>query len=1255
MRIVIDMQGSQTESRFRGIGRYTTAITQAIIGNRGNHEVILVLNGLFPDSIESVRATFHGLLPQENIRIWYAPGPVRECEASNDWRRTAAERIREAFIASLQPDVVHVMSLFEGYIDNAVTSIGIFAQQIPTIVTFYDLIPFLNPDAYLSVNQRYISYYYRKLENLKRAHHFLAISESAAQECKIVLDLTAETVTNISSACDTVFMPMVIEADEKQELLKRFGITQSFIMYSGGDDARKNLPRLIHAYVSLDKSLLNSYQLVLVGKMNEGNIKELEDILKSVGVSEKKLIFTGYVTDEELAKFYNLCSMFVFPSYHEGFGLPVLEAMSCGAPVIGSNTTSVPEVVGRQDTLFDPYDVLDISQKLKKVLEDEDFRAELIAHGFKQAQKFSWDITAKIAIKEYERLYASNKMPKASLYRSIRPKLAYVSPLPPERTGIADYSAELLPVLAKYYDIEVVVAQEQVSDTWVQSNCPIRDSQWLRSNAHKMDRVLYHVGNSPFHQDMLSLIEEITGTVVLHDFFLSGLLSYLENFDIIKYAWVHALYQSHGYIAVQERYHESKSGDVQTKYPVNLPILQNAQGVIVHSDYSRNLGNEWYGNNFSEHWKVIPLLRKPCKKIGRAQSRKILGLKVDDYVICSFGFLDPTKLNHCLLQAWLESGLSKDLNCVLIFVGENHGGEYGVRLLENIRVSGLVKRIFISGWVDSVTYSHYLATADLAVQLRTLSRGETSAAVLDCMNHALPTIVNANGSMANLPSDAVWRIPDNFDQSQLAEALEILWKNAEKRIKLGKWAQKNIQTQHAPDECAKQYVDAMEQFHAQSQYDTHSLVKAITELDGHSATDTEYRLLSQAIAKSFPEKQPKRQLLLDISATCRTNLKTGIERVVRSLVMDMIKSPPAGYRIEPIYLTNEGGGWCYRYARGYTLGLLGCPSDVLNDEVVEPRNGDVILGLDLSGHQLLEAEASGLFNNYRNVGVAVYFVVYDLLPVLMPQFFPPGADVSHSNWLQTIGKFDGAVCISATVANELGTWLKIDDFDQRLPFRISWFHLGADIESSSPTSGLPKNSGQTLIQLATRSSFLMVGTIEPRKGYLQTLEAFTKLWEEGIDINLVIVGNEGWKSLPEDMRRTIPEIIKLLRNHPECNKRLFWLEGISDEYLEKVYATSACLIAASEGEGFGLPIIEAAAHHMPIIARDIEVFREVANENALYFSGDSASNLADVIKKWLVLFKKNKISSKQRINWNSWSQSSAMLIDAILEKSKRNV
>ncbi len=118
MRIVIDMQGAQTKSRFRGIGRYTMSFTQAIVRNRGEHEVLLALSGFFPETIEPVRAAFNGLLPQENIRVWHAPGPVMEAYAANDGRREMAELIREAFLASLQPDVIHISSLFEGYVDR---------------------------------------------------------------------------------------------------------------------------------------------------------------------------------------------------------------------------------------------------------------------------------------------------------------------------------------------------------------------------------------------------------------------------------------------------------------------------------------------------------------------------------------------------------------------------------------------------------------------------------------------------------------------------------------------------------------------------------------------------------------------------------------------------------------------------------------------------------------------------------------------------------------------------------------------------------------------------------------------------------------------------------------------------------------------------------------------------------------------------------------------------------------------------------
>ena len=124
MRIVIDLQGAQGDSRSRGIGRYSLSLAQAMVRNRGNHEVIIALNGLFPDSIEPIRAAFDGLLSQDNIRVWHATGPVNPLDPANKWRRQAAELVREAFLANLFPDIVHITSLFEGFVDDAVHSIG---------------------------------------------------------------------------------------------------------------------------------------------------------------------------------------------------------------------------------------------------------------------------------------------------------------------------------------------------------------------------------------------------------------------------------------------------------------------------------------------------------------------------------------------------------------------------------------------------------------------------------------------------------------------------------------------------------------------------------------------------------------------------------------------------------------------------------------------------------------------------------------------------------------------------------------------------------------------------------------------------------------------------------------------------------------------------------------------------------------------------------------------------------------------------
>lgn len=1244
MRIVIDMQGAQTESRFRGIGRYTMAFAQAVVCNRGEHEIILALNGLFPDTIEPIRAAFDGLLPQENIRVWQVPGPVREEDPCNESRRETAELIREAFLASLEPDVVHISSLFEGYVDDAVTSIGRFDTVTPVSVILYDLIPLLNPDHYLKPNPPYERYYLRKVAFLKKAAACMAISAFTRQEGINALEVAGDRIVDIATAADVHFQPQSLDAATVSQLRQKFGISRLFALYTGGADQRKNLPRLIEAWAALSSSLRARHQLLFAGKMLEGDIVRFKHVARSAGLKGDELVFTGYVSDEELIQLYNLCQLYVFPSWHEGFGLPALEAMACGAPSIGANTSSLPEVIGLDEALFDPFDIPSIAAKMTEVLQDEAFRGRLREHGLRQAKRFSWDETAKRAIAAWESSQAQQK--PANRLAGRKPRLAFVSPLPPERTGIADYSAELLPALSAHYDIELVVAQERVDDPWVNLHGKVRDIPWLRAHAGEIDRVLYQVGNSPFHQHMLPLLEEIPGTVVLHDFFMSGLMPWLELQAGADHAWTKALYAAHGYDAVRYRYRDPEKA--KRLYPVNWHILQHARGVIVHSEYSRSLARQWYGND--AEWDVIPLLRSPAGDIDKLATRQQLGIDAGDFVVCSFGFLDGTKLNHRLLQAWLESALAGDKRCRLVFVGENDGGDYGASLFKTMSESNLGDRIRITGFAAPKMFRQYLAAADLAVQLRTNSRGETSAAVLDCMNHALPLIVNANGSMAELDPEAVWMLPDEFADAALVDALETLWREPERRRSLGARAREIILDRHAPEKCASRYAAAIERFHQRAEMAPPALLNAIGEQKNFNPADAELLRLSRTIAATLPLPQPSRSLFLDVTATCRNDLKTGIERVARALMLALLESPPAGYRIEPVYLSDAGGAWHHRYARHYTLGLLGCPADALEDEPVEPENGDLLLGLDLSGGMLTQAEHFGLFRDYRNRGVSVYATVFDLLPVRQPDVFPPGADRIHQRWLETISQFDGAVCISKVVADDLRAWQVAAGFkwENRRPFSIGWCHLGADVTNSAPSLGLPKNAEATLKQLKARPSFLMVGTIEPRKAYLQVIEAFSQLWNEGSDVNLVIVGREGWKGLPDGMRRDIPQTIDRLKSHPELSKRLFWLEGVTDEYLEQIYAASTCLIAASYGEGFGLPLIEAAQHKLPVIARDIPVFREVAGEHAYYFEAPTADGLARTIKSWLALFETCNQPKSNTMSWQTWKQSSMQLIDAVI-------
>ena len=833
MRIVIDIQGAQGMSRYRGIGRYCLNFAQSIVRNKRNHEIFLALNGFIPETVIEIRKAFAELLPQDHIRVWEAPAADFWSDLTNAANRQRAQTIYANFIASLQPDLLLATSVIDGYTDNTTFTNKIPIKDLPIAIVEYDLIPYTHPKLFLH-SKTEEDWYYDRLRCIEEAQLVLSISQYSRTEFIEQLGADPSKVIAIGTDASSDFYREKLSHTDIA-WLKEHGLNRPFILYTGGGEDRKNTDNLLRAFNQLPSRIRKKYQLAIACGINVFRIKVLQDLAARENIPLDDVVFFGYLSTTELRRLYNACHLFVFPSLYEGFGLTPLEAMRCGAAVIGSNTTSIPEVIGYEEALFDPYSVESITQKMAEVLSDDDLWERLKGHALNQSKKFSWDITANTCLDAIEKA---------------------------------------IPASA-------------------------------------------------------------------------------------------------------------------TAHPAPLSPQQNIDNTID---------------------ALAPLL-------------------------------------------------SKNLN------------------------------------LAQIAY-------DLAL---------------------------------------------TFDP---------------------------------------------------------------------------------------PDSKRQKTLFVDISELVQRDARTGIQRVVRSLLLQLLITPPTGYTVKPVYATMDSYG--YKEARRFTHSFLNLPPDhTIQDRPIEYHYGDFFLGLDF---QASIVPAQALFIDQMAAhGVNTAFVIYDLLPIQFPKYFVEDAEENHTNWLRVISRSDSIICISKAVADEYFAW-----FEKNKPFpfmpQTHWFHLGCDIAASAPTKGLPDDAKQALTAMCSHPTFLMVSTIEPRKGHAQTLKAFERLWKQGADVNLVIVGKKGWN---------MEHFVQKLDNHRELGKRLFWLKSISDEYLEKVYDAACAVIMASEGEGFGLAIVEGARHGKPLILRDIPVFREIAQDHAFYFKGLTPEALAEAIEQWLALYKQGLAPASSGIESFTWEESAKMLISKL--------
>lgn len=272
------------------------------------------------------------------------------------------------------------------------------------VLTVYDIIPLLFPEIYLRKKLKRKMFEQRLKLCLKRADIIIAISENTKKDIIKHFGLTEGKIEVVPLGVSNIFKRLHDETVEKT--LNKFSIFRPYILGIGASEVRKNNVNLIKAFYELKIKFRIGHKLIIVGKdrSKEEFDKFLNTLSVEMNVLKDDIIFCKEVSDEELACLYNGADLFVFLSMYEGFGLPLLEAMACGVPVITSNSSSIPEVIGDAAIMVDPRDMSGIVESVNKLINDRKVRDDLIVKGYNRTQQFSWQNTVKKTADVYSKL-----------------------------------------------------------------------------------------------------------------------------------------------------------------------------------------------------------------------------------------------------------------------------------------------------------------------------------------------------------------------------------------------------------------------------------------------------------------------------------------------------------------------------------------------------------------------------------------------------------------------------------------------------------------------------------------------------------------------------------------------------------------------------------------------------------------------------------------------------------------------------------
>lgn len=718
MQICVDLRCLQDPNyAFRGVGYHSSTLL------RGGRQ-------LFADTVRWV-----GLVDPE------LPTLPEEYRCLTDQQAPIAGAVPDADVFVQLSPMTHDGECIQHYLNS---------RQTFTLAVVYDFIPLDTPGRYLtseSIKHEYL----QRLSLLARYDGFSAISQYSAKRLSQVLRIQRERISVSGVALRPEFEKSLSVSGA------RFATNPSepYFLFVGGGDPRKNLTTALSAHAKLKTP--SSTALIVVGNYAERQRDEAIGFYRKEGGAAKNLQFRSGVSDQELADLYRNCLATVCSSEIEGFSLPPVESLACGSAALISRNDAHREFIDNAEYTFDVHDSNRLSELMFRVTESPTLAKRIVQEHTSVPEKFRFDLVCERFWRHIKSGFNQMQVKRARRTASgVNPRLAVLTPFPPDRSGVADYTRSSLLEIAKYVDIDVFCETDAPESTpEVQNFYPLSDEPY---RSDRYDCVLSVIGNSHFHIKIIEAQKQFGGPCLIHDNRLAELYNWWKGPNEFQKMASRFLGRSVGFEEAQEWIRE----------PANLPtlffeeLIPSARPLLLHSKGIANHVSDMYGVEAQclpfcvyRHFDDNLLTQEQ-----KTEARSRLGIPHEQVAIISLGIVSPHKAPEQCIES-ISQIRKAGVDAHIYFVGSAEGQHDYIKSCSER--NGVAANVHLcSDWISEQEYTDFIVAADFAIQLRTHFFGGLSGAMLDCIASGLTTIANDDLAFALDSPSSVLRIPDTL-------------------------------------------------------------------------------------------------------------------------------------------------------------------------------------------------------------------------------------------------------------------------------------------------------------------------------------------------------------------------------------------------------------------------------------------------------------------------------------------------------------